>query len=305
MKRKNPSFSLILKTAVCIAALVNLAALFLFQYELPLPGRSDISQTTNPAAVSQTNTAVPEPTAAAATYTFSFNPDTLVYDGTTELDLLSGVSLTDQNGNAVDASIFTNIRTADSISSKTIEYFAETGAGLVSGTRNLLLMNYYGPSITLPQTLPEIEESMLDSVLSVMSAEEGFRADDGFGNDITSAITCEYTQNDASPNLIHYKFTITNKFNDSASAEVDLALGSPKPIITLTTDTVAIAANTYFNPISYVATAVDVDGSSLFEQIIINGEVNVSVPGTYTLEYYSFSSDGTRSLPKTLTVIVQ
>lgn len=308
MKQSKPSFSHMIKTAVCVVALVNLAVLFLFQYELPSFFTSKAKEIENSAAAeseSDTTETEPEPTAEEAAYTFSFDPDPLTYDGTTELDLLSGVSLTDPNGNAVDTLIFTNIRTADAITSKTIEYFAETEDGRVSATRGLQLANYSGPSITLPETLPEIDESMLNSVLSAMPTDGTFRADDGFGNDITSSITYEYTQNEASPNLVHYTFTITNKLNDSVSVEADLTLGAPKPVITLTTDAVTVAANTYFNPISYVATAVDVDGSSIFERIIINGNVNTGVPGTYVLEYMSFSPDGTRSLPKTLTVTVQ
>ncbi len=306
MKQSKQSFSRILKGGVCVAALVNLAALFLFQYELPSFLTPKHKDTQNSAASeSETDTTESEPIPEEITYGFSFDPDPLTYDGSTELDLLSGVTLTDSNGAAVDTLIFTNIRTSDAITSKTIEYFAETDAGRVSATRGLQLVNYNGPSITLPETLPEIEESMLNSVLSVMPTDGSFRADDGFGNDITSSITYEYTQNEASPNLIHYTFKITNKFNDSVSAEADLPLGSPKPIITLTTDAVTIAVNTYFNPMSYVATAVDVDGSSLFERIIIDGNVNTGVPGTYVLEYTSFSPDGTRSLPKTLTVTVQ
>ena len=172
----------------CIAALVNLAALFLFQYELPsflTPKHKD----TQNSAESETDSAEPEPTQEELAYEFSFEPDSITYDGSTELDLLSGVTLTDSNGTAVDTLIFTNIRTADAITSKTIEYFAETDAGRVSATRGLQLVNYNGPSITLPETLPEIEESMLNSVLSVMPTDGSFRADDGFGNDITSSIT--------------------------------------------------------------------------------------------------------------------
>lgn len=306
MKQSKPSFSHMIKTAVCVVALVNLAVLFLFQYELPSLFTSKAKETGDSAAAeSESDTTEPEPDAEEAGYTFSFDPDPLTYDGTTELDLLSGVSLTDPNGNAVDTLIFTNIRTADAITAKTIEYFAETEDGRVSATRGLQLANYSGPSITLPETLPEIDESMLNSVLSAMPTDGTFRADDGFGNDITASITYEYTQNEASPNLIHYTFTITNKLNDSVSAEADLTLGAPKPVITLTTDAVTIPVNTYFNPISYVASAVDVDGSSIFERIIVNGDINTGVPGTYVLEYMSFSPDGTRSLPKTLTVTVQ
>lgn len=307
MKQNKPSFSRTIKTILCAVALINLAVLFLFQYELPSFFTSKDKGTENSAAESESDTteAEPEATTAEAAYTFSFDPDPLTYDGTTELDLLSGVSLTGPDGAAVNTLIFTNIRTADSITSKTVEYFAETEDGRVSATRGLQLANYSGPSITLPETLPEIDETMLNSVLSAMPTDGSFRADDGFGNDITASITYEYTQTEASPNLVHYTFTITNKLNDSVSVEADLPLGAPKPVITLTTDAVTVAANTYFNPMSYVATAVDVDGSSLFERIIISGEVNTRVPGTYVLEYISFSPDGTRSLPKTLTVTVQ
>ena len=80
MKQSKPSFSHMIKTAVCVVALVNLAVLFLFQYELPSFFTSKAKETEDSAAVeseSDTTETEPEPTAAETAYTFAFDPDPL------------------------------------------------------------------------------------------------------------------------------------------------------------------------------------------------------------------------------------
>ena len=217
------------------------------------------------------------------------------------LDLLSGVTLVSSDGQTSDAEIYAQIMSGDSLSRKTIEYSADTENGQVTASRGLELSAYAGPSISLPEELPDLEESQIDSVLSLLS---GLYADDGYGNDITDSVTASYTMGDDGMTL-HYTFSVTNLFNDTATAAADLSLTATKPVITLTDTAVTIPAGSSFEPLAYVDSAVDVDGSSLSHRIYIRGSVDTETPGIYTLTYTATSEDGVASDPRELTVTVQ
>ena len=296
MKKKLSFFHI--KVIICILALVNLAALFIFHYGLPpfLAGNNDTSGTISAEATS---------TAEDAGYAFTFESDTLTYDGNSELNLLEGITLTGPDGTIPDTEIYARISTGDSISEKVVEYSADTDAGQLTASRRLKLMNYRGPSITLPDPLPEVEETMLDSVLTAMPDDGTFLADDGYGNDITSSVTFSYTRNESFPGKVHYIFTVTNMFNDSVSAEADFTIADPRPVVTLTENAVTIKKNSGFSPEAYIASAVDTDGSSLLQSVTIEGQVDIRHPGTYTLVYTATGADGRSSLPQRLSVTVE
>lgn len=296
MKKKRSFFYI--KVAICILALINLAALFIFHYSDSslLTGKNDTDEFSS----------VDKSTAAEdAGYAFSFEPDSLTYDGNSELDLLEGVTLTGPDGTSADTEIYARISTGDSISEKIIEYSADTDAGQITASRELKLKNYRGPSITLPDPLPKVEETMLDSVLTVIPDNGTFLADDGYGNDITSSVTFSYTRDESFPAKVHYIFTVTNMFNDSAVTEADFTIADPRPVVTLTANAVTIKKNSGFSPEAYIASAVDTDGSSLLQSVTIEGQVDMRQPGTYTLIYTVTGADGRSSLPAELVVTVE
>ena len=280
----------ILKIIISVLALANLAALFLFNYENPFAKKDSRQPSTAVESSKETG------------YRFQFDTDTLSYDGTAKLDLLDGVSLVSSDGETSDIKIFARIQAGNSFSRKTIEYSADTDDGQITATRSLNLSGYNGPFITLPDTLPSITEEQLDSVLSTMT---DIYADDGYGNDITDSIQASYTlASDGSGNA-HYKFSVTNVFNDSTLVEADLSLGATKPVLTLLKTSVTIEAGDDFNPLRYVDSAVDTDGSSLSQRIRISGTVDTETPGTYVLTFTVSSPSGEISDPKELTVIVE
>lgn len=297
MKKKENTFSKVMKIILTIIALLNLAALFLFHYELP----GFLSAAGNEPSDEARETTAPAAGASASGYSFQFDTDPLVYDGQTGLDLLSGVTLVSSDGQTSDAEIYAQIMSGDSLSRKTIEYSADTENGQVTASRGLELSAYAGPSISLPEELPDLEESQIDSVLSLLS---GLYADDGYGNDITDSVTASYTMGEDGMTL-HYTFSVTNLFNDTATAAADLSLTASKPVIRLTDTAVTIPAGSSFEPLAYVDSAVDVDGSSLSHRIYIRGSVDTETPGIYTLTYTATSEDGTASDPRELTVTVQ
>lgn len=301
MKQGKQTIFKVLKIAIVILSLGNLAALFLFQYELPQFFHSKAE----PEQIEEVTPDVPEESTEDVQYSIQLDTETLTYDGSTDLNLLDGVSLVSSEGAVSGIDIFAHIKTGDSLSSKIIEYSADTEAGRVTASRTLALSNYNGPSITLPESLPQLDEEELDSMLGSLSEYEDFYADDGYGNDITSAVSVSYTRDNSDPSRVCYTFKVTNSFNDSVSAEAYLTITGSRPVITLKESTVRISVHSSFNGLNYVENAVDADGSSMFHRIHITGKVDTDTPGTYTLTYSVTTSDGVSSIPKELTVIVE
>ncbi|MGI6064255.1 immunoglobulin-like domain-containing protein [Blautia sp.] len=79
------------------------------------------------------------------------------------------------------------------------------------------------------------------------------------------------------------------------------------PVLTLSEETIEIAAGSNFSVISPVAEITDDkdDRSSLFRRIHVSGDYSMTTPGQYILQYVVTDSDGNSSIPKSLTLIVK
>ncbi len=297
-KGKHAIFKLF-QIVIVFIAVVNLAALFLFDNQIPgLPA----SSSSEAASADEVSAMQAENISG---YTIQMDTDTLVYDGSGSLNLLDGVALVDGDGKVVGNDIFAHIKTGSSLSEKIIEYSADTVDGQVTASRILTLKNYNGPSIQLPDSLPQIEDDQLDDMVKYLDSDADFLVDDGYGNDISSAVSAKYTVDANDSNIIHYVFTVTNSYNDSASASADLSLIPTKPVLTLTENEVTIELHSSFSPLQYVASAKDVDGTSLSSRIQIQGEVDTDTAGEYVLTYFVTSSEGVSSAKKELKVTVR
>lgn len=237
-------------------------------------------------------------------YRFYFDPETLKYDGQDNLNLLEGVSLVSDTGMESDAKIFASIVSGSSRSEKTITYTADTESGRVEATRKLKLVDYEGPSIELPDEMPIVDDTTKDDILSLMTGDMSISADDGFGNDISGAVTAVYNTDSTTPRTLYYIFTVKNTFDDTAEISAEVTLELSKPVVMLTQKAVRIDAGESFSPLSYVSYAIDTDGTSLSTSIQIQGTVDNYTPGTYTLEFIATNSEGVQSDPAELTVTV-
>lgn len=303
MKSKTPLFLQILKYLIAALAALNLVVLLLlpssFSFSIKPINIKDFIPFGNRAANSGSSS-----DAEISQYAIELESDTITYDGTGELNLLDGVSLTGPDGALSNQNIFVHIKTGDSISQKIIEYTAKVEGEQVSANRTLVLEHYSGPSLHLPDSFPTIEDSELDSILDTLLEDDDFYADDGYGNDITQSVVASYTQEEESPYIAHYVFKVSNSYNDSTAASADISI-TPRPIITLTDHEITVPLHASFSALSYVSTAVDTDGSSLTRSIIIDGNVDTSVAGEYTLTYTVYSPSGMRSNPAELIVTVE
>lgn len=80
-----------------------------------------------------------------------------------------------------------------------------------------------------------------------------------------------------------------------------------KPVLTLTSDTIKIAAGSSFSVVSAVADVTDDkdDRNTLFRYIHVTGDYDLRTPGQYILEYTVTDKDGNVSLPQMLNLIVK
>lgn len=213
-KKKNSS---ILKVLISILAIGNLTVIFFLSCFYSVPEQESI-QTVS----AEKQDEIPD-------YSICLDTDTLTYDGTGDLDLMSGVCLLSPEGPVSGSKIFVSIQTGASLMKKEIRYSADTKDGRVYASRTLNLENYSGPLLRIPTSFPEMEESELDNILSIMPGDGSFYADDGYGHDITNSVTVRYIRDEDHPYIVHCTFTVTNMFNDSVSEKADIYLTATLP----------------------------------------------------------------------------
>lgn len=299
----------IIRLVIALIAVLNLVAIFIFNYSLPSffkfkkePIETPIAATTSQEETEEETTMQETQISAEdAGWSFSFASDTMEYDGSDDLDLMSGVSVIDPNGAESELTIFTHITTGNSLSEKIVEYSADTPDGQMTASRTLKLIDYEGPSISIPDTLPKEDINSPEILLAALSSDSDFFAKDGFGNDITQAITVEFSLPE-SGNIITCDFSVTNMFNDTVSAQAEMKTTFSKPMLVLTTTNLTLKRGQDFYPTNYVKTALDVDGSDISTKITTEGIVDSYTVGDYELIYRVTGKDGDVSDSIKLTV---
>ena len=283
----------ILKYAAAAIAVLNLVLLFGGEtYPPQLFGRASEPEETESSAPVET----PEG--------FAFETEALTYSGG-DLDLLEGVSFRGLTAEELRRNVFARVSAGDAIDRKVITYTVNTDEGQVSGTRELILSQYTGPVLHLPDTLPTVPLSDPEGIIGELRSKGLIRCDDGFGEDISAALTCTVTLDPTNARHAVYRFTLTNMFNDTAYVTADGTLAPDIPYIELTTDTVNLTVGDDFgDPYSYVARAVDTDGSSIGSRVRCYGSVDNRTEGTYALTYTASNAAGAAAHTVTLTVRV-
>ncbi len=235
---------------------------------------------------------------------FAFESDSLSYSGG-ELDLLEGVSFRDYTADELRTNIFARISAGEAIDRKVITYSVNTPEGQISATRTLVLENYSGPVLRLPETLPTVPLSDPEGIIGELRSGNLVRCDDGFGEDISGALTCSASLDPTNARHAVYRFTLTNMFNDSTYVTADGELAPDIPYIELTTDTVSLHVGEDFgDPYSYIAQVIDTDGSSIGNRVRCYGSVDTMTEGTYTLTYTASNAAGVAARTVSLTVRV-
>ena len=216
---------------------------------------------------------------------FEFDPEELIYDGNGDLDLLKGVSLPGFSRQELKARTFVSIETVGALSKKRVEYSAEKDGVRYRSLRNLHLSGYIGPKITMPQHIPDVTEEIIDRFGTLLKSEEDFKVDDGFGNDASAHMEVTAERSTVDSSLVHYVVSIENVFGDRDRVTQDVVLSGDMPVIALTTPEVRIGVRQEFDALDYIAKAENADHSSAMDAVLVDGTVNTSQAGEYTLTY--------------------
>ena len=215
---------------------------------------------------------------------FGFDPDTLIYDGTGDIDFLQGVTLEGYNEEQLKKMVYIRISTGDSLSEKIIEYTADTDDGRVRSMRNLLRRNYNGPSIVLPDEMPTVTMGTVDHIKDLMPEGKTYRVDDGFGNDAREHVQIDAARSPMNSSEVNYTFILENAFGDRTVAKADAIISDVPATIVLTDTSVTVKTGGHFDPYDFILSATAADGSLIMGEVLCD-ELDTSIPGDYLVTY--------------------
>lgn len=290
-------FTLLLKIIVSVLSVACLIYIFVIDdyvglFERSVPAASLITES--------------ESAAGSLDITLNVPSSSLYYENTKDFDFMQDVSATDAEGNDITGQVQYTVKSGDSLEHKKIEYFITVnGATACSAERDFIISDYKGPSITVtPDIIVHATETQ--DLINTLRSLDAISATDGLGNDITEAVT--YTSDTALNTAGKYpvRFTVTNSFNDSYSLlyEIEIKGSTTDPVIALTTSSVTLPIGTEFNWRNYLDYASDPTDGDISNRIYIKGNVDIWVPGVYTVTYTATNNSGVSSEPAELMVII-
>lgn len=233
-----------------------------------------------------------------------WSPEILVYDGTSELDLMQGVLVTDEDGNDRTSDARAVLQNTEQLNQKMI-YYSLNGYSekLTDQGRMLLLENYTGPTIQVDSEV-QLTVTQLGNLPGVLAERKQLEADNGYGKEITGQVSW-YREKTAEGEYSIF-FTVSNEFGDVATAQCRAYIDGVKDdiVLTLRQEQISISQNEPFVPLDWVLEAEDANGENLIDGVEVEGTVNSSVPGNYTITYRLTSLDGRQCATRNLSVKV-
>lgn len=289
----------IIRNLVTFIAVVNLALLFVFDYNVPglsyVMGKIE-NKRDHVEGVDETSV-----DASTGDIIFEYDNDKFVYNGKGKFDPMKDVIIKDQEGNELSKDFLTAEVTGEK--DKEIVYTYEDEDGL-SGkdTRELKLEDYSAPEITLSEEVPVILDDNLGKLKK--HCKGIYSATDGFGNDITDDVEIAATPIKEYNGVFTVEFSVTNIFGDTAQAEDDALTDFQKPHLKLKTEKLELKRGKAFDANSYIKFAVDWNGKNITDLVEIDGEVDTQTLGTYKVKYDLTNEDGQHVNTRKLTVHV-
>ena len=249
----------------------------------------------------QVNTALSQKTQKCQ---IQWSPEILVYDGTSELDIMQGVLVTDEDGNDRTSDARAVLQNTEQLNQKMI-YYSLNGYSekLTDQGRMLLLENYTGPTIQVDSEV-QLTVTQLGNLPGVLAERKQLEADNGYGKEITGQVSW-YREKTAEGEYSIF-FTVSNEFGDVATAQCRAYIDGVKDdiVLTLRQEQISISQNEPFVPLDWVLEAEDANGENLIDGVEVEGTVNSSVPGNYTITYRLTSLDGRQCATRNLSVKV-
>lgn len=238
------------------------------------------------------------------TVNITFDTDTLVL-GKTNLDLMDGVHATDENGEDIIDLISASVISENG--TKVVMYSVNrSDYKLEAFRREVQMKNYKEPSISIKDEKYSCDINELYSYIRVLIASGKITADDGFGNDISSNVYIDPSEEFKEAGRYDVTLIIKNSFSDVAQKNISINLTGEieKSKIILSPQTATIKKNSYFSPERYILSAIDNEGNDITDKIIYDSKVDVTTTGRYKVYYYIAGEEDESKPTATLTVVV-
>lgn len=233
-----------------------------------------------------------------------FSPKVLTYDGQGDLDLLKGVHAESSEGKDLSANVEAVMTSSGTQTEKKIRYtvFAPEGAE-ATAVRTLKLEGYTGPQLSVEENL-KLEASALEDLIPYMKENDLLIAQDGFGRDAADQV--EWCREKVEKGVYDITFTLKNQYLDSTQQTVRTMINGETADLelNLSESTITVLQGTEFDPMNYVAAAVDPEYGNLMDRLSVSSTVNTMIPGTYAVIYTLTSLDNTQKAEAVLQVKV-
>lgn len=234
----------------------------------------------------------------------TFSPEILTYDGQGDLNLLKGVYAEDADGKDLSANVEAVMTSSGTLNEKKIRYtvFAPDGTE-ATAVRTLKLEDYTGPELSVEENL-KLEATTLEDLISYLKEKNLLTAQDGFGCDAADQV--EWYREKVQRGVYNITFILKNRYLDSTQQTVRAMISGETADLelNLSESTITVLPGTEFDPMNYVAAAVDPEYGNLMERLSVSSTVNTMIPGTYTVVYTLTSLDQTQKAEAILQVKV-
>ena len=302
----------IIKILISLAALLNLAALFLFDYQIP--GQWHLSERLHMPFLARFETRQTEfifqeteSEMKQSGIHIEVPAGSIIYNGTGELDLMNNVFVVNADGtSAGDIPVKTKISAGNGRREKIVTYTAETPDGeVLTATRGLSLGNRYtGPSIKVQGNMPWCPEGGAEDYAKTLIESGAVVAEDGFENDITADIRTRLKRYDASLEEATITVSVTNRYEDSYSTEVQVPMNTTGIVLIMTGERAEVEYGSSFSSLPYIQECYDREGNDLTDNVVREGDVDTYTPGDYEITVYTTDSEGTKSIVRHMTITV-
>lgn len=209
----------------------------------------------------------------------------------TEEELLEGITAYDEKDKDITDKII--VESVSKFSEKgvckVIYAVCDSDNHVATATKKIKYTDYTSPEFY-------VTSSLCFSVNEIINLSGKIGAKDCIDGDISSNLIL--TSQNITPRVAgsySVEATVTNSRGDTSTLEIPVIVehkNSNAPDINLKSYMVYTDLNKKINPKSYVAGVADKNGKTLDAEVTVKSNVNYSIPGVYTVDFYAEDEDG-------------
>ena len=152
---------------------------------------------------------------------------------------------------------------------------------------------YHLPSITLPESVPDLPADLLNSSVSTQKERTnknisianyvGITCNDGFGGNGNRDLSVYRTMDRLRSQHVTLMFRHKAPFGMPVYRTIDARIIGPE--ITLARNSVTVEKDSAFDPYAYIASVLEKDGRNARHLLQVDNPVRTDIPGFYTVRY--------------------